>query len=570
MYYKLGISKFNEHLIDIELNFQAEWENPILELPNWTPGSYKIRDYSKNIINITCDYPISKLSKHQWKITSAKNTNIVVKYQVYAFELTVRTSYLDNLYGLLTPASIFFYISDNNNKIDNKANQIEIEISIQKNWKIFCTLNYTNSKYMATNYDELIDSPIGLAHENGYELLEYEIDKIPCEVVLIGVKGNQNIGKFKDDLIKIQKYSIELFGELPYDRYLWALYVVGIGRGGLEHKKSNFSIINRWAFNNDEDKYNELIELEAHEHFHAYNIKRITLDKFGPFDYSKENYTKLLWVAEGITSHYDKITLPRAGISDEEYYWKNVSQSYLTLLKIEGRKIKSLSEASFDAWIGLYQPHEGSHNFDISYYLKGGLVSLMLDLEIRNQTNWKNSLDTFYLELYRLYKTEQFRYTDENFKQKLEEITNTNLDKFWKKYIIGVDELDFEYYLDLIGMKIEYKFEKSPYLGLVLDSSKQNVLKVRSNSPAMKGGIYSKDKIISINQFEMNKSTYDTIFKNLKSNDIIKIHLIRDQVLKMVEIKLEDPIISKIKIIPNESSSDIVKNRRNLFLMQSK
>ena len=160
-----------------------------------------------------------------------KNTNIVVKYQVYAFELTVRTSYLDNLYGLLTPASIFFYISDNNNKIDNKANQIEIEISIQKNWKIFCTLNYTNSKYMATNYDELIDSPIGLAHENGYELLEYEIDKIPCEVVLIGVKGNQNIGKFKDDLIKIQKYSIELFGELPYDRYLWALYVVGKEEG---------------------------------------------------------------------------------------------------------------------------------------------------------------------------------------------------------------------------------------------------------------------------------------------------------------------------------------------------
>ncbi len=561
--FSVSLKRSNLNLIDVEMNFISNYENPIVVLPVWTPGSYLIRDYSRHVQTFQATIsgvstPSAKISKNEWQITSKQGDQVSFTYSIYAFDMTVRTSYLDDRKVFIAPASIFMYLRDENS--DTKNEQYSVSFEMDQGWQIFTSLKQTDSTYIAEDFDELIDSPMCGAVTELLEIKDYEYNKIPNKVVIIGDRGDTDIDKFTNDLIKIQDESVRIFGELPYDRYFWFLYIVGTGGGGLEHKYCNVSIINRWAFTNRED-YNRLLSLESHEHFHVYNIKRIRPSQLGPFNYSSEVYTKLLWVAEGLTSFYDKISILRAGLIDTDEYFKFISTLIYNLDNIPGRKVYSLQQASFDAWIKLYKSNENTNNSSVSYYLKGAIMSLCLDIEIRSQTNWEKSLDNFFISMYNDYKMDRKGYHEDRIQYLLEKYTNTDLQLFFDKYIRGTDEIDYNYYLSFIGYELVPVLDKTAWTGLKLDDE-MKVQFVYKDSPASDAAIYYNDQIISINDYRATKKSLDMILERATEGDTLEINLFRDDILISRSLMVEAPRAKKYGINSIDNVDDIILKRR--------
>jgi predicted metalloprotease with PDZ domain len=570
---KISLKKLNQHLVKVEMRFTSPYDNPILEMPSWTPGSYLIREYSRHVQRFnTTDNAFSiisskKISKNNWQLKCPTNTILIISYEIYAFDLTVRTSYLDNRKCLLNPAGICMYILDASKSNNSKSWPIKLTFEIPEKWELFTSLKSEGSEYFAGHFDELVDSPIAIAHEDVISKYQYTYTQsnqlIPNTVVFIGDKSNEDIEKFSNDIQKLQDNSVKMFGQLPYDRYLWLIFITEKGRGGLEHKYSNTSIITRYSFK-DPKQYAKVLSLEAHEHFHTYNIKRIRPKQLGPFDYEKEVYTKLLWVAEGLTSFYDNIILPRSNLVSVEEYWDIFSEDLERYYQIPGRHVISLEESSFDTWIKLYRPNENSVNSLISYYLKGGIVGFMLDLEIRNQSNWKNSLDSFYQFMYEKYKEEsEMGFEEDDLRNLIESATNTSLDDFWNKYISGTDEIDLAQYLALIGMKLEFSSkDEVPYTGINFNGKSTLVKSILRDSPAESAGIYAFDEIIAINGYKINNSTFNKILNNFQVNDIVDIQLFRDGKLLTVQLSIKESLKNKIKI----SMSDAITQQEKQYL----
>lgn len=569
---EITIKKMNQHIIDMKLEFTTPYENPILEMPSWTPGSYLIREYSRHVQNLKSEsndgsnLVVTKVKKNNWKINCAIGTRVVVNYEVYAFELTVRTSYLDNRKALLIPASLCMYIVDQKTVENSKNAEITLKFNIPDSWTMYSSLTQKDGIYYVSNFDELVDTPIAMGSQEVLQEFKYNYDDngkiIPNTIAFVGDRSNENIEQFALDMQKLQDCSIKMFGKLPYDRYVWLLYITNKGRGGLEHKYSNASIIQRYSFK-DPKEYAKVLSLEAHEHFHVYNIKRIRPKQLGPFDYSSEVYTKLLWVAEGLTSFYDNIFLPRSNLVDRKAYWELIADDLKRYYGIPGRFLSSIESSSFDAWIKLYRPDENSVNSTISYYLKGGIVGLMLDLEIRNQTNWKASLDTFYKYMYSEYeKNPSPGFEEDELQSIIESSTSTDLANFWQKYISGTEEIDLEKYLKLIGLEIERtSTDNVPSTGINFNANSTQVQSILRDSPADMAGIYAKDEIIALNGYKVNKKKFTKILKNYEPNDVVNINLFRDGKLMDVDLSLGNPDEDKIIIA---ESPDITEDQKKL------
>ncbi|MCY3412402.1 MAG: M61 family metallopeptidase [Candidatus Heimdallarchaeota archaeon] len=552
-----------ENLIGIQMNFRSPVDNPIIEMPVWTPGSYLIREYSRHIQKMTSNVESHKVSKNCWKLKAPKGTMIQANYQIYAFELTVRTNYFDNRKLLLSPAACFMYVKDAEQDFKAFENRVMFKLNID--WKIFTSLKKDGDWYIAHDFDELVDSPVAGGVSEILDIFEYmyEPQQIPNTVVLIGDKGDHDMINFIEDLKRIQINHANMMGDLPYDRYLWALYVVGSGGGGLEHKYSNFSIIPRFSFR-DRKKYTRLLSLESHEHFHVYNIKRIRPQQLGPFEYGEETYTKLLWVAEGMTSFYDKISLIRAGLITEEEYLEMIASSIHTLDNIPGRTNYSLEEASFDAWIKLYRANENTNNSSVSYYLKGSIVAFCLDLEIRQQTSFNKSLDDFFKNLYLEYKKNKLGYDGDKIQELIETHTDTDLHEFFDKYIKGTEEIDYNFYLAMIGYELKPELSDEAFTGIKFKEKTTIVQYVYKNSPANEANIYYNDEIVSIDGYRA-KNNWNTILKLKSEGEGVDITLFRDDKILTTKLILEKPQAKQYKIVDKSDITDDQKSNRAVF-----
>lgn len=565
--YNVSLLQPESNLIEVRVEFTAPFDNPILVMPVWTPGSYLVRDYSRLVQKMNSEQKVCKISKNEWQIGVKKGESVVCNYSSYAFELTVRTSYFDNRKVFIAPAGLFLYIRDIEGN-DTKDWQYNISFELMERWSIFTSLNENDGIYTANDFDELVDSPVCGGRDDVLDIKDYIYTdngkEIPNKVVLIGDRGDHDIDVFTEKLIKLQNESVRVMGDLPYDRYYWFLYIVGNGGGGLEHKYSNVSIINRFFFTKDED-YDRLLSLEAHEHFHVYNIKRIRPSQLGPFNYTQEVYTRLLWVAEGLTSFYDKISVVRSGLTSYDAYFKRIAALIYDMENTPGRKIYSVEDASFDAWIKLYKSNENTNNSSISYYLKGSVMSICLDLEIRDQTNWEKSLDDFFREMYKDYKQNKSGYLESELQNLMEKYTETDLSDFFAKYIRGTEELPYNKYLNMIGYKLEPEMSDQVWTGLKLN--KNMIVKfVYTDSPASKANIYYNDNIISINGYRANKKGLDTILERAKEGDILDILLFRDDILIQTKLTVESPRPSKYKISPLENVTELHSTRQKQML----
>ncbi|NTW03047.1 MAG: M61 family metallopeptidase, partial [Oscillochloris sp.] len=371
--YTVSMPEPHTHLYHIEVAIDAV-STPALDLvlPSWTPGSYMIREYARHIqefVAIGPDgtmLPWRKTAKDSWQIATGQAAQVLVRYKVYAYELTVRTSYLDASHGYFNPGTLCMYVPGRTNE------QLAFQVNVPDGWRVSTALEPAAGGqwlYVAQDYDELVDSPFECGTQR---VLTFTVDEVPHELVIYGY-GNEDEARLIADTRRIVEVQRDMFASLPYPHYSFILHLTDGRGGGLEHRNSVSNMVDRWIFQ-PERSYERYLSLTSHELFHVWNVKRLRPATLGPFDYRSENYTRLLWFVEGVTSYYDELLLVRAGLMKPERYLEKLAEKIVSLQSQPGRYVQSLEQSSFDAWVKFYRPDENTANTSISYYLKGSLV----------------------------------------------------------------------------------------------------------------------------------------------------------------------------------------------------
>ena len=561
--YEVAMPQPQTHLFEVTLNIN-NWHESLLNLkmPVWTPGSYLVREYSRHIQEFKVfngeDKAIitsRKISKNHWQINTEKIESIIIKYKVFANDLTVRTNHLDETHGYFNGAALFLYITN----LEDLPITIKI-IPPQKDWLVSTALPLLKeggkNTFIAENFDTLVDSPFEIGKQKIYD---FEVLDKPHKWIIWG-KGNLEIKELIRDTKKIIETEAKLFNGLPYDDYFFLLHLSSSGFGGLEHKNCCSLNYPRFGFQNKE-KYNRFMQLVAHEFFHLWNVKRIRPQALEKFDYDQENYTTSLWFSEGTTSYYDMLIPLRAKVYNRKYFLKLLSKDITKYLNIYGRNIQPLSESSFDAWIKLYRRDENSDNCQISYYLKGELVSLLLDLKIRKNTHNKNSFDDVMKIMWDKFGKKEIGFTPNQLKEVIEKVAEADLTDFFNRYLDGTEDLPFNDYFKPFGLQLKPIIDKSqpPYLGIKMDNQqgKELINFVTANSPAAIAGIDIGDELLAFDGVKVTAETINDRLNDYQPGDVVEIAIFHQEELKIVEAKLDSPQPEnyEVKIIENCNSA---------------
>lgn len=531
--YALSMSEPSTHYFEVSMtlnNIQKIKELPQkayidFKMPVWTPGSYLVREYAKNVEGFEATagakkVKADKINKNTWRVYSNGANEVTISYKVYAYELSVRTSFLDDTHGYLNGASIFMYVPQLQ-KYPSK-----FVINPFKGWNSISTAlkKVTNAEntFYAADYDTVVDSPIEIGT---HKVLNFEIQNVPHSVAMYSNGPLEyNEEKVLDAYKKVTQAASTVVGEHPCKDYTFIIHhLPGIG-GGLEHLNSTTCQTSPFAYATDAS-FKGFMGLIAHEYFHLWNVKRIRPIALGPFDYDTENYTHMLWVAEGFTSFYQENILLRAGILTPEEYKNKVAASISGIENQPGQKIQSVAEASWDAWIKYYRPNENSQNSTISYYNKGGVIGSLLNLFIIGETKGNKTLDDVYKLLWNEYYKKLGRgYKDEEFQAACEKIAGKNMDSFFQKYIWSTDAIDYDTFFNYVGLKAVKEYDtKTPFFGATIQNNK--ITTVLKGASAYAGGLNVNDEILEI---DSNKypvaSSYIT---DKQVGDVIKVKVKR-------------------------------------------
>jgi predicted metalloprotease with PDZ domain len=375
-------------------------------------------------------------------------------------------------------------------------------------------------------------------------------------------KGNIDAEKVIRDMEKIIEVEADLYGGLPYDNYVFLLHLSNNGFGGLEHKSSCTLNYSRFGFR-DLEKYNRFMQLVAHEFFHLWNVKRIRPKALEKFDYEQENYTPSLWFSEGTTSYYDLLIPLWAGLYNSKAFLDNLSKEITRFLVTPGREVQPLAESSFDAWIKLYRRDNNSDNSQMSYYLKGELVSLLLDLLIRDRTQNQRSLNDVIRQMWEKFGKTEIGFTENQLKEVIESVADKDLTDFFQNYLYTTQELPFNDYLEPFGLRLQAVQEDNPipHTGMRVQSENgKDIIKfVAANSPAQVAGISPDDELLALNGIRVTAEQLPERLKDYQANDMIELSLFHQDVLKTVQLQLaiSQPSRYEVVRIPNPSDRQI-------------
>jgi len=533
--YQLSMPEPNNHLYHVEIEFSNfEKKQLKFKLPVWAPGSYMVREFPKHVNLVKAfdengkSLSVKKTDKNTWAVDSDKSKKVKLKYEVYAFDLTVRTSFLDHTHGYVNGTSLFMYVDGY--KALNGVLNVQPHPSFSD---VACGLASAAEglasdgtfSFRFDHYDQLVDCPLEIGN---HEKFDFMAANIKHRVVIYG-EGNHEIDRMKIDMAKIVEVTTAVFGTNPNKDYLFIIHNTENGGGGLEHLNSTTLNVRRFSYSGS--GYLSFLSLVAHEYFHLWNVKRLRPFELGPFDYDKENYTSLLWVMEGFTTYYDELLLRRAGFYSKDQYLKTLFGTINTVENQPGNKIQPVAHASFDAWIKLYHPNENSYNSTISYYSKGLLIGAVVDAMIIASTNGEKSLDDFMRLLYdKFYVKANRGFLEEEFKKDLESFVGKNLDLFFEDYIWGTKELNYVDAFASIGLEVTKSETLEPFFGTSLAESngKLAVRRVQAGSAAEKAGISANDEIIAINGFRTNQSGFNDFIGRITVGESFDIMISRD------------------------------------------
>ena len=403
LHFTVEAADLHAHLFRVTLTIAQPQATQTVSLPVWIPGSYLVREFSKNLQNLKAhqgrrSLPVIQQDKCTWTISAKPGQALVLRYEVYAFDNSVRTAWLDSQRGFFNGTSMCLRVHGQ----EDVSHQLQLPaVKSQPAWQVATGLAPVKidkkgfGLYQAPNYDELVDSPVELgAFWSG----SFVACGVPHRFVVAGALPSFDGERLLADTQKICEAAIRFWHgsgkaagqKTPHKNYLFMLNAVHDGYGGLEHRNSTALICNRsdlprHTSPRTNEGYTTLLGLISHEYFHTWNVKQLRPDRFAPYDYTQENYTQLLWFFEGFTSYYDDILLRRAGLIDDATYIKLLGKTITQVQQTPGRHVQSVAQASFDAWVKYYRQDENTPNATVSYYTKGSLVALCLDLTLRRE-----------------------------------------------------------------------------------------------------------------------------------------------------------------------------------------
>ncbi len=539
------------HLLEVEMrvqipaNLQVPNETDLV-MPVWTPGSYLIREFERHVQDFAADangraLDWTKVNKNTWRVKTSGARVWRATYRVYANELSVRTSELNSDHAFWNNAALLMY---RDGSINAPAT---LRILPAPGWKIATGLPAVDGQpntFRAENFDVLYDSPVECSN---FKQIDFQVRGVPHRIVIDGA-GNYDQNRMLAGVQKIVETEVSLFGDIPYHDYTFILHLRANTGGGLEHLNSTALGFRRANFATEEG-YRSFWSLVAHEFFHLWNVKRIRPDALGPFDYTKENYTRLLWVAEGITDYYGQLMPRRAGLISEKTYLDQLAKRIQSFEETPGREKMSAEESSFDSWIKLYR---------------------LLDLDIRRRTHGAKSLDDVMRYLYDEFYRKGRNYTPQDFQKTCELIAGASLDEFFSRYVRGRDEFQYNEILAGAGLQLEQggipiggsgpdtPVRVKAFVGADLEQTGDRLLitHVRAGTSAYEQGLNANDQIVALDGARVTKETFDARIAEKKPGDTVRLTVFRFDDLRTFDIRLGSRVDAPFRIVPSAQASD--------------
>jgi predicted metalloprotease with PDZ domain len=530
-------------------------------MPVWTPGSYLVRDFARNILSIEAADGAGKLlaiekgSKSRWVVSAGDSDSVVVTYRVYAFVFGTNTSYIDTDHAIINGASVFLYAEG----FEKGA----VSLEPYAPWKSVTTglenAAATRWTFVAPNYDVLVDSPIEVGNQHVHS---FEVGDTQYQVSIFAQKAVDE-KTLVADLRKIVESTIPIYGEVPYKRYVFLIDFVADGYGGLEHLNSTHCIGSYFTLEPPEE-YRSFLTLFSHEFFHAWNVKRMRPMALGPFDYSAENYTKSLWVAEGVTSYYEDQILRRAGIFSVPEFLEQLAEPISYVKSLPSSRVQTPEESSFDAWVRYYKQDENSPNVTPSYYRQGAVIGLLLDLQIRSSSANSRTLDYAMRTVYwETYMREGRGFTDEEFRRACGEASKGQTDEIFNKYVHGREQVDYDRYLGYAGLQLAPKtppVASDGFLGIRVKGAPTLTVVTRlTGSPAEASDLSAGDEILATDGLRTDAQKLSFYIANRKPGTEVELTIARGGILRVVRTRLASKPVFEYRITKRQSASEAEK-----------
>jgi len=586
----------NAHLFEVSCTIDdPDAAGQIYRLPAWVPGSYLIREFARHVVSVAANAPggevsVTKISKNAWQAAPCAGP-LTFTATIYAFDTSVRGAYLDATRGFFVGACVFVWP-------EGRADQpCELELvappgELAQTWCVATSMPRLDSaeggfgRYRCADYDELIDHPVEMGT---FDLVRFDAGGARHDIAVSG-RHHGDLDRLARDLQRVCQSQIDLFGghpgsRAPVDYYLFQLLVLGEGYGGLEHRASTSLICSR---NNlpapgasaVDDGYRTLLGLASHEYFHTWNVKRIKPAAFIPYDLTTEAYTRQLWAFEGITSYYDDLMLLRSGVVSQRDYLELVGRAISTVLRTPGRHVQSLAESSFDAWSKYYRQDENSPNAIISYYVKGSLVALALDLILRR--DGRVTLDDVMRALWQRFGQRGVGVDEDTFATIAGELAGRDLDRFFADYVRGTRELPLADLLGEFGIEVKLRASKDErdkggkaierdlpkvWLGMrIAPGSEVHVKNVLSNGPAQRAGVAAGDTLVSLDGLRASSERIEHLCRTRLPGERIPVLAFRRDELMSFEVVLEQAPTDACWLVHDEKATADAVARRAAWL----
>jgi predicted metalloprotease with PDZ domain len=568
--YRVAIDDAHAHLFEVRCTVDEPTPSgQRFRLPTWIPGSYLIREFARHFVSLAAEcggrpVALAKEAKDAWIAQPCAGT-LTVTALVYAYDVSVRTAYLDCSRAYFNGAALFLCpegCADAPMTLD-----IVAPAGVERaQWQVATTLEPAGAKvwgfgtYRAGNYDALIDHPVEIS---GFARASFVAGGVPHDIALTG-RHRGDLDRLARDLARICQWQIELFGDAPdrrppFDRYLFQIAAVGDGYGGLEHRSSTSLICRRDELPQagDEkisDGYRKLLGLASHEYFHSWNVKRIKPAAFVPYDLTRENYTTQLWIFEGFTSYYDDLALLRSGVIEVDSYLELLGRTITSVLRTPGRHQQSVAASSFDAWIKFYRQDENSPNAIVSYYAKGALIGLALDLVLRNEGS---SLDEVMRTLWRRYGCATKGVPEDGVARIAAELAGHDLSDFFARYVQGTEDPPLEALLREAGITLHLRAAEGSadrggtagserhshvrcWLGAkVTGTTEPRLAHVYRAGPAQRAGLSAGDVIVAADDLRATAESLARVCTEHSPGDAVTLHAFRRDELLVATVVLE-------------------------------
>ncbi len=529
--YVVKFSEVFHHVIEVEIwicrptaasSPMSASDSLEIVFPVWTPGSYMVREYTRNIESIAAAaydsvkgtkltrLPLRRHGKNRWLVKAAADLQtLCVSYRLYCREMSVRTNWVESDYGFLTGAATFPYVDGLQDL------PVHLQLELPERWKQVATslkkLEHINQtvQLVAEDYDEVVDAPIVCGN---FDLCEFEAGGQPHFLVNVGGDQLWDLERATRDTRTLVERHQQFWGCVPYNRY-WFLNLNTESRGGLEHDNSTVLMCSRWAMQRRET-YLDWLALVSHEFFHAWNVRRLRPKALKHYDYEVEQFVEELWIAEGITSYFDDLALVRTGLCSRDEYLARLTKTVQSVQASPGRLVQDLQNASWDTWTKHYRPDENSGNSRISYYLKGAVVAWLLDVELQRLSQGLVVLADVMRQLWQ--RCLETGYTLEDFEQLVEELGSLELRQWLHSAIREATEVDFQVALEWFGLqfKAEDSAKKTNFAKVWIGSQstgsdgKLIVRNVLRGSPSDRAGMNVDDELIALGGYRLNPDTW--------------------------------------------------------------